>query len=131
MSLNEERQPLRIKILLVDDERGYVDVLGKRMAKRFIDVTPAFSGGDAIRMLRKQDFDVAILDLKLEDMDGLEVLKIFRIMDPQLPVIMLTGHGSEKAAHEGIGFGAHDYLAKPCDLDELVDKIRQAFEARR
>lgn len=119
----------RIRILLVDDEAGYVSVLAKRMARRGIDVTSALSGSAAIQILRKQAFDASVLDLKMEDMDGIEVLKIFKKMDPEMPVIMLTGHGSETAAREGIAFGAYDYLTKPCDLEELISKIRDA--ARR
>jgi DNA-binding NtrC family response regulator len=121
----------RIKLLLVDDEEGYVNVLSNRMAKRNIDVTKALSGTAGIQALRKQDFDVAVLDLKMEDMDGIEVLKVFKKMAPALPVIMLTGHGSEQAAREGMESGAFDYLIKPCDLEELVEKIREAVKAGR
>jgi DNA-binding NtrC family response regulator len=121
----------RIKLLLVDDEEGYVNVLSNRMAKRDIDVTKALSGTAGIQALRKQDFDVAVLDLKMEDMDGIEVLKVFKKMVPALPVIMLTGHGSEQAAREGMESGAFDYLIKPCDLEELIEKIREAIEAGR
>jgi len=121
----------RIKLLLVDDEEGYVNVLSNRMAKRNIDVTKSLSGTEGIQALRKQDFDVAILDLKMEDMNGIEVLKIFKKMDPDLPVIMLTGHGSEQAAREGIEYGAFDYLMKPCDLENLIEKIREAVRAGR
>jgi DNA-binding NtrC family response regulator len=121
----------RIKLLLVDDEEGYVNVLSNRMAKRNIDVTKALSGTVGIQALRKEDFDVAVVDLKMEDMDGIEVLKVFKKMVPAMPVIMLTGHGSEQAAREGIESGAFDYLIKPCDLEELVDKIREAVKARR
>ncbi len=116
----------KIKLLLVDDEAGYVSVLAKRMAKRNIAVTAALSGTEAIQILRRETFDAAVLDLKMEDMDGIEVLKVFKKMDPEMPVIMLTGHGSETAAREGIEFGAHDYLTKPCDLEELIDKIKLA-----
>lgn len=115
-----------IKLLLVDDEAGYVKVLAKRLAKRNIEVVAAMSGAEAIQVVRKNTFDVAVLDLKMEDMDGIEVLKIFKMMDPAMPVIMLTGHGSETAAREGIAFGALDYLTKPCDFMELVGKIRAA-----
>jgi DNA-binding response OmpR family regulator len=115
-----------IRLLLVDDEEGYVKVLSKRMTKRNIEVTTALSGSEAIQILRRQDFDAAILDLKMEDMDGIEVLKVFKKMDPSMPVIMLTGHGSETAAREGIEFGAFDYLTKPCDLEELIEKLRAA-----
>jgi DNA-binding response OmpR family regulator len=119
-----------IKLLLVDDEVGFVNVLAKRLSKRNMEVTPAYTGTEAIQLVRKQDFDVAVLDLKMEEMDGIEVLKIFKKMDPNLVVIMLTGHGSEKAAREGIEFGAFDYLTKPCELEELLAKIREAYQER-
>lgn len=115
-----------ISLLLVDDEEGYVQVLSKRLGKRNIRVTSALSGSEGIQRLRSEDFDVAVLDLKMEDMDGIEVLRVFKRMVPGMPVIMLTGHGSEKAAREGLELGAFDYLTKPCDLEELVGKIREA-----
>ena len=120
--------PNSIKLLLVDDEVGFVDVLSKRLSKRNMTVTAAYSGTEAIQPLRKQDFDVAVLDLKLEDMDGIEILKIFKKLVPAMPVIMLTGHGSEQAAREGVASGAFDYLTKPSDLEDLVDKIMQAVK---
>ncbi|WP_319542426.1 response regulator [uncultured Pseudodesulfovibrio sp.] len=115
-----------IRLLLVDDEAGFLDVLQKRLGKRGLDVTVAISGAEGIQTLRGKDFDVAVLDLKLEDMGGIEVLQIFKKMVPELPVIMLTGHGSEQAAREGMAHGAFDYMLKPCDLDDLLNKIRQA-----
>ncbi len=126
---NAAKRPL--KLLLVDDEKGFVEVISKRLSKRNIQVRKAFSGTEGIQALRGEDFDVAVLDLKMEDMDGLEVLKIFKTMVPQMPVIMLTGHGSEEAAREGIRLGAFDYLTKPCELEELVQKIHEAVRARR
>lgn len=126
MSVSDEDRPERLRVLLVDDEAGYVEVLAKRMARRNIQVSAALSGTEAIRVLREQSFDVAVLDLKMEDMDGIEVLKIFKKMDPNMPVIMLTGHGSETAARQGLEFGAYDYLTKPCNLNELIEKIKQA-----
>ena len=121
----------RIRLLFVDDEKGFVDVLSNRLAKRGIEVEKTYSGIEGIQTLRRRDFDVALLDLKMEDMDGIEVLKIFKKMFPPMEVIMLTGHGSEKAAREGIEFGAFDYLTKPCDLEDLIKKIRQAFQKGR
>lgn len=120
-----------LKVLLVDDEVGYVDVLRKRMRKRGIEASAALSGREAVRTLRCREFDVAVLDLKMEDMDGIEVLKIFKMMAPEMPVIILTGHGSEQAAREGMLHGATDYLTKPCELEELLAKIGQAMEDRR
>ena len=126
MNQGKGEQTRRLKLLLVDDEKGYAEVLAKRMALRDIDATVALSGTEAIQILRGRQFDAAVLDLKLEDMDGIEVLRIFKKMDPVMPVIMVTGHGSETAARQGIEYGAFDYLMKPCSLTLLIEKIRQA-----
>jgi len=120
-----------IQLLLVDDEKDFVNILSKRFKRRNIDVTKAFSGAEAIQALRGQEFDVAVLDLKMEDMDGIEVLKVLKIMAPRLAVIMLTGHGSAEAAEQGLKLGAFDYLTKPCELDELLEKIMAAYAHRR
>jgi len=120
-----------IQLLLVDDEKDFVNILSKRFKRRNIDVAKAFSGAEAIQALRGQEFDVAVLDLKMEDMDGIEVLKVLKIMAPRLAVIMLTGHGSAEAAEQGLKLGAFDYLTKPCELDELLEKIMAACAHRR
>lgn len=130
MSVKESVQTDPIRLLIVDDEVGFVNILAKRLRRRNMEVTSAYTGTEAIQILRKQDFDVAVLDLKMEEMDGIEVLKIFKKMDPKMVVIMLTGHGSEQAAREGIEFGAFDYLTKPCELEELLAKIREAYQER-
>ena len=123
---NEDRET--ISVLLVDDEKGYLNVLSNRLSKRFIHAAKAFSGTEAIQILRKTDFHVVVLDLKMEDMDGIEVLKVIKRMIPDLPVIILTGHGSQTAAREGVLFGAFDYLMKPCELSELIDKIQKIYK---
>lgn len=128
MSSDRTETTRRIKLLLVDDEQGYVNILSKRLSRRNFEVTGVQSGEEAIQALRKHDFDVAVLDLKMEGMDGIEVLRVFKKLLPQMAVIMLTGHGSEQAARDGLAFGAFDYLTKPCELDELVQKITQAYE---
>jgi CheY-like chemotaxis protein len=116
-----------IRLLPVDDEEAYVDVLSNRLRKRGFDVTKSYSGTEALRKMRMNTFDVAVLDLKMPDMDGIEVLKIFKSMAPEMEVIMLTGHGSATACKQGMELGAFDYLMKPCRLDDLVEKIRGAF----
>jgi DNA-binding NtrC family response regulator len=126
----KNKDPEPIRLLLVDDEKDFVNILSKRIKRRNIDVTKAFSGAEAIQTLRSQDFDVAVLDLKMEEMDGIETLKVLKIMDPRLAVIMLTGHGSAEAAEQGIRLGAFDYLTKPCELEELLGKIMEAFAHR-
>jgi DNA-binding response OmpR family regulator len=129
MPVNASGATEGIRLLLVDDEAGFTAVLTKRLKRRGIEVTTAATGAQGIQALRQDQFDVAVLDLKMEDMDGIEVLKIFKLMDPGMPVIMLTGHGSEKSASEGLQQGAYDYLTKPYEFSELLEKIRQA--ARR
>lgn len=131
MTLEQEFMAAPLRVLLVDDEVGFVEVLRKRLCKRNVECKIAFSGTEAIQKLRKNEFDVAVLDLKMEDMDGIEVLKIFKKMDPRMPVIILTGHGSEQAAVEGIEQGASSYLIKPCDFNELLDAICKAAESGR
>ena len=131
MSDKDNSREEKIKVLLVDDEIGFADVLAKRLGKRGMAVTPAYTGTEAIQTIRKNDFDVAVLDLKMEDMDGIEVLKIFKKAYPEMAVIMLTGHGSEQAAKEGIEYGAFDYLTKPCELEDLIKKIRDAHHKGR
>lgn len=118
------------RLLLVDDEKGFVDVLTNRLGRRGIKIVKAYSGSEALRALREARFDVMVLDLKMEDMDGIEVLKIVRKMAPKLPVIILTGHGSRTAAEDGMALGAFDYLTKPCELKELMEKISLARQAR-
>lgn len=130
MGANEIQASPGIRLLLVDDEQAYANILAKRLAKRGFVVTAVYSGTQGLQALRRNEFDVAVLDLKMEDMDGIEVLKIFKKMLPQMAVIMLTGHGSEQAAREGIEFGAFDYLIKPCELDDLINRINAAWRSR-
>ncbi len=110
---------------MVDDEVGFAEVLRKRLSRRGILVETAYRGEDAVRMLREKEFDVAVLDLKLEGMDGIEILKVFKMLAPELPVLMLTGHGCEKAAAESIRLGVAEYLSKPVDFELLLEKVRQ------
>lgn len=126
-----EKSPSGVRLLLVDDEEAYANVLSNRLRKRGFLVTKTFSGTEALQQMRRQDFDVAVLDLKMADMDGIEVLRIIKLIDPQMQVIMLTGHGSATACKQGLELGAFDYLTKPCELDALVKKIGEAFKAKQ
>ena len=108
-----------------------MEVLAKRIARRDIDVTTAFSAAAALQALRRQDFDVAVLDLEMKDMDAIEVLKVFKKMLPSMPVIILTGPGTMQSAGEGLKEGAFDYLTKPYELEDLIAKIRAAVARGR
>lgn len=118
-----------ISLLLVDDEEAFVKVLFKRLSKRNIHVTPAADGTEALQRMRHGNFNVVVLDLKMEGMDGIEVLKIIKKMAPELPVIMLTGHGCQISAQDAFANGAFDYLSKPYDFEDLLLKIREAYRS--
>jgi len=129
--MSERSDEKRIKLLLVDDEKPFVEVLRKRLIKRNIDVATAFSGTEGIQVVRKVDFDMAVLDLKMGDMDGLEVLKTFKRMYSSMEVIILTGHGTEETIQEGMKLGAVAYLSKPCDFEELIATIKNTISNKR
>jgi DNA-binding response OmpR family regulator len=112
------------RILLVDDEAGFVQVLAKRLGRRGFEVLTACSGAEAIHTLRSHEVDLAVVDFKMEGLNGIEVLKVFKMMAPELPVMILTGHGSQTAAREGYRCGAADYLSKPYRFEELLAKIQ-------
>ena len=120
-----------VRVILVDDEVSFVTVLAKRLSLRGLDTVATTSGPQAIQSLRGQDFDVAVLDLKMDRMDGMEVLRIFRQMLPSMRVIMLTGHGGESEARQAIMAGAFDYIIKPCEFEDLLAKIEKAAAAAR
>lgn len=126
-----EKNLSRIKLLLIDDEEGYLNVLTKRIRRRKIDAIPAKSGYEGVEKIIKDDFDVCVLDLKMADIYGLELLKMFRLIAPQMPVIMLTGHGSHYAAQTALELGAFAYLNKPCELDELIEIIQKACKSNK
>jgi DNA-binding NtrC family response regulator len=131
MAPENSKKSRPIRLILIDDEVSFTTVMAKRLGRRGLEVTIAFSGSEAIQAMRKAEFDVAVLDLKMEDMDGIEVLKIFKKLDPAMPVIMLTGHGSEISASEGMEYGAYDYLFKPYEFEELLEKIREAVLSKK
>ena len=105
------------RVLLVDDEKDFVDTLLKRLEKRKLAVRAATSGRAAIALLRESPADVIVLDMKMPDMDGIETLKEIKKLDPGLEVIILTGHANVEVAVEGLELGAFDYLMKPVEID--------------
>ncbi|MEW6238058.1 MAG: response regulator [Candidatus Omnitrophota bacterium] len=114
------------KVLLVDDEEDFTNVLSQRLIARGLSVECAANGRTALQKAREMDFDIAILDYWMPEMDGLATLKKLREECPHLHVIMLTGHGDVKSGVEAMKQGAKDYLEKPADLQELLAKISEA-----
>ena len=114
------------RVLLVDDEESFVEALGKRLNARGLRVETSHSGEDAIAKAERHAFDVIVLDLAMPGMDGIETLKRLRKTDPDLQIILLTGHGSIEKAVEATKLGAMDFLQKPANLEDLLELIREA-----
>ena len=121
----------RIRLLLVDDEEDLVTFLAHRLRKRNMDVSTAYSGHEAVAIAAERTFDVAVVDLKMPDMDGITVIESIKKAQPFVEVLMLTGHGSHESAWEAGKLQAYRYLLKPYDFDELHDLIVAAAKMRR
>jgi two-component system OmpR family response regulator len=120
----------KFKILIVDDENDFRETIIKRLRARKVEIEGADSGLKALEMLDAQDFDVIVLDVKMPGMDGIETLREIKLKKPLVVVIMLTGHASVESGIQGMQLGAFDYVMKPVALDDLMDKLRQAYERR-
>ncbi|MDQ1240176.1 MAG: hypothetical protein QG577_2362 [Thermodesulfobacteriota bacterium] len=117
---------METKVLLVDDEEQFVEILSGRLETRGFTVATAFSGDEAIEVLEKQEPDVVILDVVMPGQEGIDTLREIKQLRPLTEVIMLTGHGTVDSAIQGMRLGAYDYLMKPTDTGDLVDKIKNA-----
>ena len=115
----------KIKVMLVDDEKQFRATTEKILHRRGFETILAGGGEEAVGKLGENP-QVIILDIKMPGMDGLEALREIKAKSPEVPVIMLTGHGSEAAAKEALEQGAQDFLAKPCDIDLLCHKLVEA-----
>jgi len=119
-------------VLLVDDEVPFVETMTKRLTKRDLQVTTAFSGAEALEKLGKEaPVEVVILDVKMPGMDGIETLREIKRRHPLVEVVMLTGHATVETAIEGMKLGAFDYLMKPCDMEILISKVGGAASRKR
>ena len=119
-----------VRVLLVDDEEDLVDFLSHRLLKHGFTVTATTAGNNAIEAAARQRYDVAVVDLKMPVMDGIEVLKKLKDQQPFLKTIMLTGHGSHESALEAGRLQAFHYLLKPYEFDELVSVIKKAASVK-
>jgi DNA-binding NtrC family response regulator len=119
-------------VMLVDDEADFIDTMSKRLQKRDVKVITAYNGDEALEQVaQNRNLEVMILDVKMPGMDGLEVLKEMTKNYPLIEVIMLTGHATIESAIEGMKAGAFDYLMKPCELDQLMEKVQEAVNKRK
>lgn len=118
------------RVLLVDDEPAFLAVVGKRLDKRGFEVGFASCGEEALSRVADAAPDVVVLDMRMPGMDGLAALARIRRAAPGAQVIILTGHADLDAALEGMRAGAFDYLVKPADIEELANKIQDAYQRR-
>ena len=121
---------MKPRLLLVDDDEMYLEFLSKRLINHGYEVTKCLTGEEALEKICANDFDVIILDVLLPGIDGIETLREINKHKPLSQVIMLTGHASLESGVEGMKLGAFDYLRKPCDTEELVSKIDQAYRKK-
>lgn len=115
------------RVLLVDDEEEFVRALAKRLTAKGLIVEVSGDGESAVEKVRQSNFHAIVLDLAMPGIDGLETLKRLREVNPDLQVILLTGHGSIRSGVEAMKVGATDFLEKPAEFPELLAKIREAI----
>lgn len=120
-----------MKLMLVDDEERYLRTTSKLIEKKGYEVLTARNGEEALEKLKARDVHVVILDMKMPGMDGNETLKAVKSLYPLIEIILLTGHATVDSAIDGLKNGAFDYLMKPADIDQILDKALDAFEKRQ
>lgn len=113
-------------ILVVDDEQEFLSLIQKRLSRRNMQVSTADNGNGALELVRQQNFDVVLMDVRMPGLDGLATLRQLKEIRPQLPVILLTGHASLGVAVNGMELGAFDYMLKPVAINELIIKLEDA-----
>lgn len=115
-----------LQVLLVDDEEGFASALADRLRMRGLGVEVELNGEGALKQVEDKAFDVLVVDLLMPGMDGLTLMKKIKSAGREIPVILLTGHGSSKDGIDGMKQGAFDYMMKPVDFDALLSKIIEA-----
>lgn len=120
-----------VKVLLIDDEVDFTATLGKRLARRGLDVHAVMCGKSALEAFERERFDVVLLDIKMAGMDGIKTLGEIKRLHPLVEVVMLTAHANTDIVISSLAMGAFDYLMKPVDMDELVRKIEDAAQRRK
>ncbi len=123
-------EELKAKVLLVDDEEDFLTTLAERLETRGLKVNTVTRGEDAVATVESQSFDLIVLDLAMPGIDGLETLKRIKAKQPDAEIIMLSGQGSVKTSTEAMKLGAEDFMEKPVDITELMEKISEAKEKR-
>ncbi len=117
-------------ILVIDDKESELETMSDALSNQGYRLVSTSSGEEALKIMKEQPFDVILTDLKMPDVDGMEILRTARAMDSQPQVIMITGYGSIDKAVEAMRAGAEDFIPKPIELAELREKVRKALESQ-
>ena len=117
----------KLRVLLVDDEKEFVESLSERLELRNVKAQVAYDGEQALEALEQGKPDVMVLDLRMPGIDGIEVLRRVRKDHPDMAVVILTGHGTDKDEKEAMRLGASAYLKKPVDVDHLVGTLHRVW----
>jgi len=120
----------KIRLLIVDDEERFLKTLSERLALRDFEVTAVTSGQEALDRAARQEFDLALVDLKMPGLSGEQVLLSLKQEHPTIEVVILTGHGSVDSAVDCLRAGSYHYLQKPCETSELMEVLQNAYRAR-
>jgi len=116
---------MSVKVLLIDDDQDFLAILSERLMIRDMDVTTVSSAVEAFSLVESRPYDAIILDLQMPEMDGLQALERFKAINPNLQVILLTGHATVAKGVQAMKLGAADVLEKPVDIRVLTEKIKK------
>jgi DNA-binding response OmpR family regulator len=119
------------KVLIVDDEKEFLDIIAERISARGMDVSTASSAEDALHMVEVESYDVVIMDFMMPALDGFKALKLMKAKQPEVQIILLSGNVPDEKRIEGKALGALDVIEKPPDLQDLIQKIKKAKKAQR
>src|SRR6187200_789136 len=122
--------PEKKQVLIVDDEPNLRKILSAQLSRDGYDVMTAEDGEQGLQILREHHIDLVVTDLKMPKVDGMTLLREALREDPELPVVMITAHGTVDTAVEALKLGAFDYLTKPFDKDEVRQVVAKALKTR-
>jgi DNA-binding NtrC family response regulator len=120
----------KIKLLLVDDEENFVNTLSERLKMRDVPSKVVYSGEEALEAVQSEVPDVVVLDLRMPGIDGMEVLRKVRKSNPDVRIVILTGHGTDAIEEEVKNLGAFHYHKKPVNIDELLGTVKKAYREK-
>jgi len=123
-------EEIKANVLVVDDEEQFLKVFSQRLEGRGLKVDTSATGEEALKKVKDKDFDAIVLDLVMPGMSGIETLKRIRSENPDVQIIILTGHGTIEKSVEAVKEGAVDFLEKPADLNKIMEKIAQAKQKK-